>query len=147
MLLLETKPHFLKCLFYTLTSTYEKEMLALTDCTDLNTVLMDLTAADRVDESIKHALDVRTAWALNNYHRFFQLYLNAPKMAGYLMDKFVGRIRKAALKSTIKAYVFKLSLVIPWLKWMQVIRVINFTSLQTSLIIFFNFLHFRFIFS
>ncbi|WAQ96773.1 LENG8-like protein [Mya arenaria] len=71
---------------------------------DINSALTDLSQADRKDECIKHALDVRSAWALNNYHRFFQLYLNAPKMAGYLMDKFVGRIRKAALKSAVKAY-------------------------------------------
>jgi len=73
---------------------------------DLNLVLADLSVAECKDECIKHALDVRSAWALSNHHRFFQLYLNAPKMAGYLMDKFVGRIRKAALKTVIKAYVY-----------------------------------------
>ncbi|XP_052268279.1 leukocyte receptor cluster member 8 homolog [Dreissena polymorpha] len=71
---------------------------------DLNSALTDLTPKDRQDECIKHALDVRSAWALSNHHRFFHLYLNAPKMAGYLMDKFVGRIRKAALKAAVKAY-------------------------------------------
>lgn len=73
---------------------------------DLNSALTDLTSKDRQDECIKHALDVRSAWALSNHHRFFHLYLNAPKMAGYLMDKFVGRIRKAALKAAVKAYVY-----------------------------------------
>ena len=68
--------------------------------------LTNLSKAEKEDECIKHALEVRSAWALNNYHRFFKLYLNAPKMAGYLMDKFVGRIRKQALKGVIKAYVF-----------------------------------------
>ncbi|XP_060591986.1 leukocyte receptor cluster member 8 homolog isoform X2 [Ruditapes philippinarum] len=71
---------------------------------DLNTALTDLSKEDRKDECIKHALHVRSAWALSNYHKFFQLYLNAPKMAGYLMDKFVGRVRKSALKAAIKAY-------------------------------------------
>lgn len=72
---------------------------------DLNSALTDLTKEDRQDVCIKHALKVRSAWALSNYHKFFHLYLNAPKMAGYLMDKFVGRVRKAALKATVKAYV------------------------------------------
>lgn len=73
---------------------------------DINIALNDLTKDDRKDECIKHALNVRSAWALSNFHKFFQLYLNAPKMAGYLMDKFVGRVRKSALKAAIKAYVF-----------------------------------------
>lgn len=73
---------------------------------DINIALNDLTKEDRKDECIKHALDVRSAWALSNFHKFFQLYLNAPKMAGYLMDKFVERVRKSALKAAIKAYVF-----------------------------------------
>jgi hypothetical protein len=78
---------------------------SLTIDSDLNTALTDLSKEDRKDECIKHALHVRSAWALSNYHKFFQLYLNAPKMAGYLMDKFVGRVRKSALKAAIKAYV------------------------------------------
>ncbi|XP_053393321.1 leukocyte receptor cluster member 8 homolog isoform X2 [Mercenaria mercenaria] len=72
---------------------------------DINMALTDLSKDDRNDECIKHALHVRSAWALSNYHKFFQLYLNAPKMAGYLMDKFVGRVRKSALKAAVKAYV------------------------------------------
>ena len=82
--------------------------MTLTNDPDLNTALTDLSTEDRQDECIKHALHVRSAWALSNYHRFFQLYLNAPKMAGYLMDKFVGRVRKSALKAAIKAYVSNL---------------------------------------
>ncbi|KAL4240726.1 Leukocyte receptor cluster (LRC) member 8 [Mactra antiquata] len=76
---------------------------------DINNTLTDLSKSDRSDSCIAHALKVRSAWALNNYHKFFQLYLNSPKMSGYLMDKFVGRVRKSALKATIKAYVS-----IPW---------------------------------
>ena len=64
-----------------------------------------MTKEDKEDECVKHALEVRSAWALNNYHRFFKLYLNAPKMAGYLLDKFVDRIRQQALKGAIRAYV------------------------------------------
>ena len=72
---------------------------------DLTTALASLTKEDREDECIKHSLEVRSAWALNNYHKFFKLYLSAPKMAGYLMDKFVDRVRKNYLIAIVKAYV------------------------------------------
>ncbi|GFO23676.1 leukocyte receptor cluster member 8 homolog [Plakobranchus ocellatus] len=71
---------------------------------DLTTALASLTTDCRKDECIKHALDVRIAWSLNNYHKFFKLYENAPKMSGYLMDWFIDRVRKSALKLIIKAY-------------------------------------------
>lgn len=70
----------------------------------LNDVLADLTAAEKEEGPIKHALDVRSALALGNYHRFFQLYLDTPKMGAYLMDMFVERERLAALCTICKAY-------------------------------------------
>jgi hypothetical protein len=73
--------------------------------TELNNALADLTAAEKKDTAIKHALDVRSALALNNYHRFFQLYNQTPNMGAYLMDMFVGRERLAALCTICKAYV------------------------------------------
>ncbi|KAL9105857.1 MAG: hypothetical protein Q9227_009020 [Pyrenula ochraceoflavens] len=72
--------------------------------TDMNDVLSDLTAADKQDPAVKHALDVRSALALKNYHRFFRLYLDCPNMGAYLMDMFVDRERLAALSSMCKAY-------------------------------------------
>ncbi|XP_059155155.1 leukocyte receptor cluster member 8 homolog [Physella acuta] len=71
---------------------------------DLTTALASLTHECRNDICIKHALDVRIAWSLNNYHRFFKLYESAPKMSGYLMDWFIDRVRKSALKLIIKSY-------------------------------------------
>uniref|UniRef100_H2YWJ2 SAC3/GANP/THP3 conserved domain-containing protein n=1 Tax=Ciona savignyi TaxID=51511 RepID=H2YWJ2_CIOSA len=56
--------------------------------TDLTSVLSTITADLRKDVSISHALAVREAWSSQNHSRFFKLYRNAPKMAGYLMDKF-----------------------------------------------------------
>ncbi len=71
--------------------------------TALNDALADLTTAEKREKPIRHALDVRSALALRNYHRFFQLYLDTPNMGAYLMDMFVGRERLAALCTICKA--------------------------------------------
>ena len=71
--------------------------------TALNDVLADLTTAEKEERAIKHALDVRSALALGNYHRFFRLYLDTPNMGAYLMDMFVVRERLAALSNICKA--------------------------------------------
>ena len=73
--------------------------------TDMNDVLADLTPAEKRDVAVKHALDARSALALGNYHRFFQLYLETPNMGAYLMDMFVARERLAALSNICRSYV------------------------------------------
>ena len=73
--------------------------------TDMNDVLADLTPAEKKKPAIKHALDARSALALGNYHRFFQLYLSTPHMGAYLMDMFVGRERLVALCNICISYV------------------------------------------
>jgi len=70
---------------------------------DMNDVLADLTPAEKKDPAVKHALDTRSALALGNYHRFFQLYLETPNMGAYLMDMFVTRERLAALATICRA--------------------------------------------
>ncbi|KAK4448017.1 SAC3/GANP/Nin1/mts3/eIF-3 p25 family-domain-containing protein [Podospora aff. communis PSN243] len=70
----------------------------------LNDALADLTTAEKAERPIKHALDVRSALALGNYHRFFRLYNDTPNMGAYLMDMFVRRERLAALCNLCKAY-------------------------------------------
>ncbi|KAG4434539.1 hypothetical protein IFR05_009980 [Cadophora sp. M221] len=72
--------------------------------TALNDVLADLTTAEKEEKAIKHALGVRSALALGNYHRFFRLYLDTPNMGAYLMDMFVVRERLVALSNICKAY-------------------------------------------
>ena len=74
--------------------------------TDMNDVLADLTHAEKQTPAIKHALDTRSALALGNYHRFFQLYLETPNMGAYLMDMFVGRERLVALSNICISWVF-----------------------------------------
>jgi hypothetical protein len=71
--------------------------------TALNDVLADLTPAEKEDKAIKHALSVRSALALGNYHRFFRLFMECPNMGGYLIDMFVGRERLSALCNICKA--------------------------------------------
>ena len=71
--------------------------------TDMNDVLADLTLAEKKDKAVKHALDVRSALALGNYHSFFHLYLDTPNMGAYLMDMFVVRERLAALANICRA--------------------------------------------
>lgn len=69
----------------------------------LNDTLADLTAAEKEEWPIKHALSVRSAIALGNYHKVFQLYLDTPNMGAYLMDMFVVRERLAALCNICRA--------------------------------------------
>lgn len=73
--------------------------------TDMNDVLADLTPDEKRDHAVKHALDTRSALALGDYHRFFQLYLETPNMGAYLMDMFVARERLAALSNICISYV------------------------------------------
>ncbi|CAG8272847.1 unnamed protein product [Penicillium salamii] len=72
--------------------------------TAMNDALADVTQEDKQDPAVKHALDVRSALALGNYHRFFQLYLDTPNMGAYLMDMFVDRERLSALAVMSRAY-------------------------------------------
>lgn len=70
---------------------------------DLTSIMQSLGAEERSYESIDFALKLSRCWWLRNYHRFFQLYKEAPSMCGFLIDWFVERERKAAVKAMVKA--------------------------------------------
>ncbi|KAI0380120.1 SAC3/GANP/Nin1/mts3/eIF-3 p25 family-domain-containing protein [Hypomontagnella monticulosa] len=79
----------------------------------LNDAIADLTTAEKEEDPIKHALNVRSALAAGNYHKFFKLYLDVPNMGAYLMDMFIRRERLAALCRMCKA--FKPELKLRWI--------------------------------
>lgn len=64
---------------------------------DLNTMLAGLMPEERAMPAVKHALQVRAAVALGNYHRFFRLYAEAPNMGANLMEMCLIRERLIAL--------------------------------------------------
>ena len=70
--------------------------------TDMNDVLADLTPADKQRPGVQHALQVRSALASGNYHKFFRLYDEAPFMGPYLLDMFVQRERLSAMAAICK---------------------------------------------
>ncbi|PIK33792.1 putative leukocyte receptor cluster member 8-like [Apostichopus japonicus] len=71
---------------------------------DITTALTSLSPTVKNNAMVQHALALRTAVALSDYHKFFLLYRSAPKMSPYLMDMFVERQRKDAIKAMVKSY-------------------------------------------
>uniref|UniRef100_A0A914VZY8 SAC3/GANP/THP3 conserved domain-containing protein n=1 Tax=Plectus sambesii TaxID=2011161 RepID=A0A914VZY8_9BILA len=71
---------------------------------DITTLINDLTPRSKEDSTIAFALAVRRAWALQSYHRVIKLYGKAPRMCSYVMDLFLDRERKSALKKMLTAY-------------------------------------------
>lgn len=71
----------------------------------MTSLMAELTTKHKSDECIAFALNLRAAWAMSNYCKFFKLFQQAPKMAGYLVDWFTERERKLAIKIMVKGYV------------------------------------------
>lgn len=71
----------------------------------MTTALASLTSTCRKHQCVSFALKVRSAWALNNFHKYFKMHDEAPRMCGYLLDWFADRARKTALKAVVKSYV------------------------------------------
>lgn len=71
---------------------------------DAMKLVLGLDAAQKAASDVMFGVRVLEAWCSGNYYRFFRLYLEAPKMSGYLMDTYVQRERTEALKKLIKVY-------------------------------------------
>ncbi|QRV74056.1 SAC3/GANP domain protein associated with nuclear localization of protein [Ceratobasidium sp. AG-Ba] len=71
---------------------------------EMNLLLAQLTPEAKAVDAVRHALNVQAATISNNYHKFFQLYLKAPNMGGYIMDHMLARERVSALIIMTKSY-------------------------------------------
>lgn len=86
--------------YYILYTIYTENTL------EMKNILANLSDDDKKDEVVSHALQIAKAWSNNNYHRFFKLYIASPMMSSFIIDWFIERIRKTALKAIIKSYVY-----------------------------------------
>lgn len=71
---------------------------------EIKNLLANLSPEEKESEVISHALKVLSAWSLSNYHKFFKLYLESPKMSACIIDWFADRERKKALKAILKSF-------------------------------------------
>ncbi|XP_065826043.1 leukocyte receptor cluster member 8-like [Oscarella lobularis] len=78
-------------------------LLLTKNTADMNLALSSLSSEMQAEPPVKHALRLRSAWALSNYHKFFRLYRVAPNMGASLIDMFVQRVRLSALRVFTKA--------------------------------------------
>lgn len=72
--------------------------------TELQFTISQLTCDSLKHPVVDHALQVRRAWSLNNYHRLFTLYKQSPAMSAKIMDWFMERERKQAIKIIMRSY-------------------------------------------
>jgi len=71
---------------------------------EMNLLMAQLTPEMKSTDFVRHAIEVQAALIANNYHKFFDLYLKAPNMGGYIMDHMLARERVSALIIMTKAY-------------------------------------------
>ncbi len=70
---------------------------------DLNHILIEIKRKYNENIYLKHLLKFRSAWHMNNYVMLFKLYKKSNQMSKYLIDLFIERERKLALKVIIKS--------------------------------------------
>lgn len=56
------------------------------------------------NEAVAHALQVRQALQLDNYHQFFRLYRTTPNMGAYILDLMLDNWRALSLQKICRAY-------------------------------------------
>jgi len=69
-----------------------------------NRMLAELTPEIKKDKGVAHALSVRQAFAIRNYHAFFKLYEKAPNMGQYIMEFVFDKLRFEALVKFTKIF-------------------------------------------
>jgi hypothetical protein len=77
--------------------------IAQNNMSDVIRLLSDLTPPAKNNLAVKHALQVREAVVLNNYHSVFKLYSKTPNKGGFLLEKFMAEQRITALNILVKA--------------------------------------------
>lgn len=70
---------------------------------DLNQVIKEIKHKYAGHEYLEHLLALRNAAHMNNYVKFFRLYATSNEMSKCLIDLFIDRVRKLALKSILKS--------------------------------------------
>lgn len=94
-----TAYRILYCVF-----TQHQQKNSSTSRIEMNSILASLTKVDKESDSVVHALHVRKAVAMNNYHSFFQSYDVAPNLNARLMDAMLNTIRLLALRIMCASY-------------------------------------------
>lgn len=68
-------------------------------------MLKQLTADEKQEGPLDHALKVRHALSQGNFGRFFKLYRDAPNMGASLIDVFIDKIRVLSLRNLAVGFV------------------------------------------
>ncbi|CAM9647826.1 unnamed protein product [Hapterophycus canaliculatus] len=71
--------------------------------TGLTKILQELPTGEQ-DSAVSHALRVRKALAMTDYHLFFSLYKTTPNLGRHIMQKLLKTMRVEALRRIIKSY-------------------------------------------
>ncbi|KRZ95672.1 Leukocyte receptor cluster member 8 -like protein [Trichinella sp. T8] len=94
---------------------------------EVSRVYSSLTKRQKLDECVQFACKFFEAWLDENYHALFKLYLsNPPKMCSYVVEFFVARERKLALKKMLKAFR-------PYLQICHLTSVLGFSSEESCI--------------
>ena len=68
-------------------------------------VMSEIVERPEENPAISHALELCKAWSTGNYYRFFKLYPRTPDCGRHLVELFLDRERKVALRTLAKACV------------------------------------------
>eukprot|EP00536_Pseudo-nitzschia_multiseries_P004327 jgi/Psemu1/237550/estExt_Genewise1.C_710045 len=71
---------------------------------DMYHIMLSLTASERNDPAISHALKVREAVALSDYFWFFRLHKTSPNLGIFLTELLVPTVRLRGLRRIARAY-------------------------------------------